>query len=289
MLPLLLTILSSLTISLLLKMNEERKGDRIVVAGANYIVAASLGFLLSDPAGSLEPLWIGLGMLIGGGFVAGFMVLMRTIRVAGLAITASVARIATLGPVLLAILFYDELPSPLEFAGILLGVVSFLLLGLDQSRRDRAGSLGRSGLLLLGAVFLVMTGNDFSMKAAQVARVDPGALLLVVFGSAAVICWGSILLRSLWRRRHDAPALPATFRRDLVRGLSLGLPNFFSSWFLLAALAVIPASIVFPITSAAGVLLSALAAVLIWKERPGRPGWIGIAVAALAVALMGVG
>ena len=289
MLPLLLTILSSLAISILLKMSEERRGDRLVVAGANYIVAGLLGLLLCDTGRGIEPLWIGGATLIGAGFVAGFLLLMRTIQVAGLAVTASVARVATLGPVLLSILFYAERPSTIAVVGIILGLGSFILFGVDQSRRGRDADLRLTALLLLGGVVVVMTGNDFAMKVAQYNRVDPGWLLLLVFGSAGLFCWGTVLIRGLMRRGRGEPMVSGTFRRDLLRGFSLGLPNFFSSWFLLAALDRIPASIVFPITSAAGVSLSALAAVLIWRERPGRAGWLGIAVALAAVALMGIG
>lgn len=289
MLPLLLTILSSLAISILLKLSEERKGDRVVVAGANYLVAALLGLILSDTTASIDPLWIAAGVLIGGGFVAGFLLLMRTIRAVGLAITASVARIATLGPVLLSILVYAESPSPITTIGILLGLLAFLLFGLDQSRRLRGTELQLTGLLLLTGVVVVMTGNDFAMKVAQYNRIDPGLLLLIVFGSAGIICWGIVLIRALTRRRRGTAMFPATMRDDMLRGGLLGLPNFFSSWFLLAALDQIPASIVFPATSAAGVALSALAAVLIWRERPGRAGWLGIGVAVVAVALMGMG
>ncbi len=302
MLPLLLTIASSLTISLLLKLNEVREGNRLVVAGSNYIIAAALGLLLSSDGGitallDLPPQWLGFGLLVGAGFVAGFLLLMRTIREVGLAITASVARIATLGPVLLSIWIYNEHPTPIAAIGIVIGLIAFIFLGLDRSRTPLDASIRTGGIILLLFLFLVMTFNDFSMKVAEVSQVDRGALLSVIFGSAGVFSWSIFILQ---RRRRTGTILPSSsaaksptgssiLRSDILRGLALGVPNFFSSWFLIAALEELSGPVVFPITSAAGVILSTLAAVIIWKERPGRRGWIGIGLAALAVVLLGSG
>ena len=222
---------------------------------------------------------------------------MRTIREAGLAITASVARIATLGPVLLSIWVYNEHPTPLATTGIAIGLLAFLLLGFDRSGGRTASdrqSPGLGGILLLVVLFLVMTFNDFSMKVAEVSAVDRGALLSFVFGSAGVMSW---ILYLFSRRKHtDGRSTSplgrqpvSTFRRDVVRGLMLGVPNFFSSWFLIAALVELSGPVVFPITSAAGVVLSTLAAVVLWQERPGRAGWIGIGLASVAVVLLGLG
>src|SRR5688572_25145274 len=156
MLPLVLTILCSLSISLLLTLNEKRRGDRMVVAAANYGVAALLGLAMAKGRIDLPPEWLGASLLIGAGFVAGFHLLMRSIRSVGLAVTGSVARIASLGPVLLSILFYDERPSGAAWIGIGIGIVAFLLLGLGSRGRSAEepddSPVGISAAILLLAV-----------------------------------------------------------------------------------------------------------------------------------------
>ena len=301
MLALVLTILSSLSISLLLKTHEVRKGNRLVLAGSNYVVAASLGIILSEELRSgvpLSTLWLGIGFLIGVGFVAGFILQMRAIREAGLAITASVARIATLGPVLLSVLIYNEIPTLLGFAGIGFGLLAFLFIGRDQRKSGNSSLSGTEqvhvgGVVLLTLLFLVMTFNDFAMKVTQVEGIDRGALLAVVFGSAGLICWMIVITQNISNRKarlqSGKKSNPVVSLHDVSRGLILGVPNFFSSWFLIAALEQLSAAVVFPVWSVAGLLLSALAAVMIWKERPGRDGWRGIALATVAVVLLGLG
>ncbi len=285
MLFVLLTILSSLAISLILKYNEARDGDRLTVAGSNYVSAALLGYLFSSGTAPLSPGWIGAALAVGAGFVGGFLLLMRSIRATGLAVPISVARIATLGPVLLSIVIYGEQPGPTEIAGVGLGLLAFLLLGFAQRippAADRRSTFDIGAILLLASLFLMMVANDFAMKVVQANGVDEGTFLLLLFGAAAVICWGAIALRLLRGKGGN------TFRaRDAALGLLLGIPNYFSSYFLIRGLDHLPASTVFPIVSAAGVVAASLAAVLLWRERPSRPAWIGIALAAVAVALLG--
>lgn len=283
MLYVLLTILSSLAIALLLKFNEHRQGERILVAGANYIVASILGFLLAGERLSLEAEWLGFAVLVGGGFVAGFLLLMKSIRSTGLAITASVARTATLGPILLSVLIYNEHPTLVTTLGIVLGLVAFLFLGISQRDSQRGNRLHVASLLLLGLLFCVMTFNDFSMKIAQVNQIEKGVLLFFLFGSAALICWGMIGYRMIAGKNR------LTFnRRDLLLGAVLGIPNCLNSWFMIRALQEVPASVVFPIVSAGGVIATTLAAVLFWREELSRPAWIGIGLATIAVILLGI-
>lgn len=282
MLPLLLTICCSLGIAVLFKLNESRRGERIVVAAGNYVVAALLGLLMGGSVESIQlPIqWIMVALLVGVGFVAGFMLQMYAIGTIGLAIPISIARIATLVPVIASAIVYGEHPSPIQIAGIVAGAAAFVMLGIAQRNSNvglnRPVGVSAVGLLLL--MLVVMGANDFSMKIAQESAINQSGFLCFVFGFAGIICWGIILLR---RVRITPP--------DLLLGALLGIPNFFSSWFLVKALGELSASVVFPIVSASGVILATLTALVFWKERPTRAAWVGIALSAIAVALIGLG
>lgn len=282
MLYLLLTIFCSLTISLILKFSEGRGGTRTILAGANYVAATILASILApDLTLPIRPIWTIFVVAVGIGFTAGFLVQMWAIKELGLAVPISVARIATLGPVVGSVIFYEERPSMLQIFGIGIGLASFAALGLAQRNQRDPGAQAQydfRGIGIIALVFGLMALNDFSMKVAEESGQDQSTLLFYIFATASVATWIWIGIRHVLIQG-----------RDLLLGAALGVPNYFSSYFLILALEELGASKVFPIASAAGVILTTLAALLIWKERPNNIAWIGIALAAAAVALLGMG
>jgi len=278
MIFLLLTILSSLLTSVMLKVNETRGGSRLVVAGTNYVVAAMLALVMGAWSHlDLGGQWIWIGIAAGGGFIGGFLMLMRGIKEIGLAIPTSAARLSMLIPVAGSIICFDERPSPLQIAGIGAGIAAFLMLGAAQRRRDNKGELDLGAVGVLAAIFTIVGITDFSMKAAQTGGADKDGFAFWVFISAAAFCWLTVAARRI-------PVVAA----DIGRGVLLGIPNYFSVYFLLLALKQLDASVVFPTVSVGGVIAVTATAVIFWKEHPNRTAWIGIALAAIAVALLGL-
>jgi drug/metabolite transporter (DMT)-like permease len=279
MIYLALTILMSLLIAVILKINESRAGARLVVAGSNYVSASLLGLLLGSASGmSITAGWSLLGMAVGAGFVAGFMLLMRTIRDDGIAVPTSVARLSMLVPVIGSVLFFDEHLDDTRLIGILLGIVAFILLGLAQHRPGDGTRIDIRSISILLSLFLVIGLNDLAMKAVQQADIGSSGFLLLVFGTAAIICWIIVAIRRTELRRND-----------VALGALLGIPNYLSTYFLMLSLEQLPAALVFPVVSAGGVVAATLAGIIVWREVPKPLGMMGIALAAIAVAILSLG
>jgi len=66
----------------------------------------------------------------------------------------------------------------------------------------------------------------------------------------------------------------------------LGTCNILGNLALLASLDHMPGTVVFPVLQAGIMIVAAGFAALVWRELPGRPGAVGIAVAAAAVVLI---
>lgn len=276
MIFLLLTILSSVSVSAILKINETRGGNRMVVAGMNYVVATLLALLAAGPSElGIGSGWIGLGLAAGVGFVAGFLMLMRGLKEIGLAIPSSAARLSMLIPVTGSILFFGEQPSALQIAGIIAGVLAFVLLGAAQRRGTSELDLKAVGIL--AAIFAIVGTTDFSMKIAQANGVGSDALSFYIFLSATLTCWIAVAIRN-----------SGVTARDCAIGAVLGVPNYFSVYFLLKALGQLNASVVFPSVSAGAVVLVTIVAIVFWKEHPNTTAWFGIALAAIAVGMLGI-
>lgn len=279
MLWLILTILSGIAIAAIIRLSEGRSGDRFVVAGSNYVVAVVLSFLLGP--GDVEAVGAGgiaFGIALGFGFVAGFVVLMRAMSELGMAVPATASRLSTLVPVFGSVILYDEIPSTLQYVGIAVGIAAFVTLGLAQRPRQNNEGISRRGVLLLGAVFVLFGTIDLAMKVAQESGAARGPFLLLVFGTACAIC--SIVV--LVRRRPVRVG-------DVLVGAALGVPNFMASFFLLRALAELDGVVVFPAMNASIVIGVTAVAILLWRERPSPVTAGGLALAAAAVILLGLG
>lgn len=278
MLPLFLTILCSTSIALILKQNDSRKGDAITLLMGNYLMAAGISFILilikSEVNYSLPTLFFGMALAFL--FVASFFSFAKAVGVAGTALATVSSRLSVVVPVFLSILIYHETPTKLQLAGFActLMTIGFFYRSLRNLSR---GPLRITEYFYLLAVLIGIGINDFAMKIFKQWRPESEEpfFLLTIFGFAFVYT----ALYLLIKRR---PPRLATFRLGAI----LGIPNMFSSFFLLAALAQLPAIIVYPLTNIGIILLTALSALLIWQERLNRFGRLAMTSGVAAIILL---
>lgn len=271
----------SIAIALILKLNEVRGGDRILLAGANYIVAAALSIILlgariSRPGTAT----LVVGAIAGVDFVLGFLLLMAGIARGPLAVPVTVMRLSVAVPIAASIFIWGEHPGALQWIGIAMGLVAIILFGYGLSYSKPGVREGGRYWFFILSLFLVMGAGDLLLKAFRELSPDAEMLLFtsVLFTVAAVFTW--ILV---WLRR-----IPFDMRTFSL-GLLLGVPNLFSTVFVLKALRSTPASVTFPFVNLTVIFGSTILALLIWKERLGRLAVAGLAIAAVALVLLPMG
>ena len=103
--------------------------------------------------------------------------------------------------------------------------------------------------------------------------------LSMVFFTAMVL--GFIIIGVKIANRNFKPAL-----RNVWAGLILGLINFGSTFYILKAMSIYDSSVIFPITNAGIVSLSAMIGFLFFREKLSTRNWIGICLAILAILLI---
>ncbi len=270
----------SIAIALILKVNERRGGSRILVAGANYLVASAISFLmLGARFPSPDAATFVLGLAAGVVYVLGFLLLMTLIARLPLAVPVTVARLSVALPVAVSILLWGESPGFLQWFGIGLGLLAVILFGLSLSESTHdSRAAGRFGLLLI-SLFLVLGLGDVILKAFRETAPDFDRLAFtwILFTAAAGFTWLFIGLR---RIRFDA--------RTFALGFVLGVPNLFSTVFTLQALRSVPASVAFPFINLTVIAGSTLLGLTIWKERLRPVSAAGLIAAAAAIVLLSV-
>jgi len=125
---------------------------------------------------------------------------------------------------------------------------------------------------------LVFIGvNDFAIKFFQLLRSsdEESFFVYIIFTTAFLTGMAVVLLRKI-----------KVVRSDLLTGFVLGIPNVFSTIFLLAALNLLPAMIVFPVMNIGVIVTTTVAAFIIWKERLNKFGIAAVCLGIAAILLL---
>jgi len=271
-----LSILCSVGIANLLmlfgKLRQDRDSDprsaMLPVFLGNYVVAALFSYL-SVPRGGFQfkGFDLGLGIAAGALFLTNFWVFQRSIVINGLAISVSVMRVAMILPVLVSLVIFGERLRLINFAGIALALLAFLL--------KPAGG-GRRHLLWLVGLFAVSGFTDLSLKLFKELGAGAESLWIgMVFSSALLFTLGVIIIRRVqvgWFA--------------LLFGFGLGIPNRLSTVFFLKGLATVPAAIAYPVTASGIVLVSVISDALFWKKIPARREIMMYVLLAISLTLL---
>jgi uncharacterized membrane protein len=268
----------SIAVALILKISEEARGNRLLLIGVNYTVAAVLAFLLTRG----DIYWPGwkaftLGASAGVDFVLGFLLMLSGMAMGPLAVPVTVMRLSVAVPIVASIMIWGERPGLYPAIGIVLGIFAMILFGSGLSDgRSRETTTGRYWFVIV-SLFLVMGAGDLLLKTYR--EVIPGMdrifFTFILFTTAAVMVWILVLKNGV------------SFNiKTFLLGALLGVPNLYSTIFMLKALETVPASRAFPFVNLTVIFISTLIGFAIWKERLGRVALIGLVLAAIAIVLL---
>ena len=158
------------------------------------------------------------------------------------------------------------------FVSLVLALIAIVLLHFDRSAVQQTSRM--SWLVLL----LVISGTTDSMANVfeQLSGGSGKDLYLLVTFLAAFGLAGVLALRGA-----DKVAC-----RDLLYGMIIGVPNYFSSRFLLLALGRLQAVLVYPVYSVGTLVVIGLIGVAVFHERLGARKWIALGMILLSLALL---
>ena len=278
---LLLTVLCSTSIALILKYSDTKKGEPIVLLAGNYLVALlialTLLFFNESKSFSFQTLIFGAGL--GLVFVLSFFAFAKSVSYAGTGLATTSSRLSVIIPILFSMIVYDELPTELHLLGFLFTLITFILFyfSVKGNYKDEDGILK---YLFLIAVFVGIGINDFSMKVFKSWRPEQEQPFFVffIFSSAFVYSSIYIIIKKI-----------KIVKQTALWGLALGVPNVFSTVFLLGALALLPAILVYPLTNVGIILFTTVLAFIIWKEKLNRWGVLALVSGLLAILFLSLG
>lgn len=275
---LIFTIVCSTSIALILKYSDTRKGEPIVLLAGNYLVASFVAtvMLLIDESKSfsIETMLFGCGL--GLLFVVSFFIYAKAISYAGTGLATTSSRLSVIIPIVFSIIIFHEEPKINHLIGFLFTLITFIFFYFSVKGNHSEGDGIVKYLVLLG-VLIGIGINDFAMKVFKSWHPveEESYFVLFIFSSAFVYSSIYILINKIKIERHTS-----------IWGLVLGVPNVFSTIFLLAALAFLPAILVYPLMNVGIIFLTTLLAFIIWKERLNRWGVFALISGLIAIMFL---
>jgi hypothetical protein len=168
---LILVIICSTSIALILKHNDIKKGELIVLLAGNYLVASSIALVLlilnESKSFSYQTLLYGAGL--GFLFVITFFLLAFAISRTGMGLAITSSRLSVIIPIILSIIFFNESPTELHLLGFLFTIITFVMFYFSVKSGHTDGD-GMLKYFFLIAVFLGIGINDFALKYFKVWR-----------------------------------------------------------------------------------------------------------------------
>ena len=277
MIYLLLAVLSSAAMTIALKIFRSREGNRYGILLGNYLTCVVIAFLNIKEKTVIfhpEPATLVCGILDGFFFVTCLVLMQGSIEKNGAILTAAFSKLGILVPLILSIFYLGEKPELRQGIGIVLVLISFLLIN--------SGNEGKAAApVLLFATLLVGGCGDSMAKIFERVgeREQDSFFFFILFLTACIL---TMFLADLEYHRTGRKLV----FRELVSGVGVGIPNYYSSSLLLMALVHLPAFLVYPGFSTGTILVVTLLGALFFKERPGNRQKIGLLLIIGALVLL---
>ena len=283
MVYLILAVVTSALIAVVMRFSETKIQSVFGMFLVNYLVCLILSRVTAAIASSAavsfeqgfrEPgilLATLLGTLCGVIYLYNFFMLRLNIKRSGVVLPSTFMRLGVVIPILIAMVFFREVPSIFQIIGILLAIGSIFLIQ-DPMQQGEKTSKRSAGSLLLGGGLGDSMSNIFD-KLGNAALKDH--FLAFTFLAAFAL---SIIVVLIRREKIG--------RYEILFGLLLGVPNYFCSRFLLLSLSRVPAVIVYPVFSVATIVLITLFSLLVFREKLSRRKWLALGVIMAALVLL---
>lgn len=270
-----LAVVSSMLVSVIMRVSERYIHNNISMLASNYIMCIVLAALC---AGKLFPVEeagffrsVGLGAISGLFYMGSFMLLQWNTRRNGIVLSSLFMKLGVMVPTLMSILIFHEVPRWVQVAGMVIAVGAVVLMNLEKGEGKAASRAGLVFLLLAGGATDGMSKvyEELGMPALK------NQFLLYTFMAAFVLC---VLAGRIQKQGWS--------RQDVAFGLLIGIPNYGAARFLLLSLSEIPAMIAYPTYSVASIVLVTLVGIAVFHERLGRRQKVAMLMIFAALVLL---
>lgn len=279
MIYLLSAIASSALVSIFMRMSERHIRNNMVMFTTNYAVCLILSryymgaIQLFTTEKGIETAII-LGLVSGLLYLGSFVLLQKNMKYNGIMLSSVFMKLGILVPTLMAIFLFNERPKVTQLVGVIIAVAAIILINIEKGGISGSGKRIWLLVLLLGSGFTDSMANIYDKMGSAVLK---DHYLFYTFFAALLIAFLMALIK---KQRLNI--------RDLIFGILIGVPNYFSARFLLLALGSLPAVITYPVYSVGTIIVISLAGAVLFRERMSNQKVTALGLILAALVLLNV-
>ena len=283
-----LSIIASTLIFVIFRLFASYNINTLQAIVVNYFVACSCGVIGYQNSIELSAIpqynWFYYTLALGALFIIVFNLMAITTQHSGLSVVSVATKMALVIPIAFGLWYYQEPLGPFKAAGIVLALVAVYLVAV---KKDSGIILQKRNLVFPMLVFLGSGLIDTSLNFLQNDFITDKSLI-PLFSSTIFMTAGVIGIMVLVAQKIKG-VLVLEFK-NIIAGIVLGIPNYFSIYFLVKALRsdLFDSSGIFTINNVGIVAASAILASLLFKERLSKTNWIGIGIAITSILLISI-
>ena len=300
-----MAIICSSSIALIFKYSESKRSNRYLITSSNYLVASLISLFLV--MSSKEIIWpritdfnqffnelilvftnqqlkfsveasnvwaVFIGVFGGIFFFLAFIFYQKSVKDEGVGLAGTFAKLGILIPMILAIFIWNELPESLQWLGIFLALVAIVIVNMPFNKNwKQALKWTLISLFIFGG--LAEFSNKFFQYYGRVY--EKNLFLFSVFTTAFVISAVYVLIKD-YRIRT----------KEFMIGIFVGIPNLFSSFFLINALDQLKTAVVFPIFSAGSIVVISMGGYFLYGETLNRREKVAIVLTIIALVMINI-
>ena len=233
---------------------------------------------------SIQYPWFKWSILMGFLFITVFNLISISSVKVGITITQTSNKLSLVIPVLFSFLVYQEHISWLKFIGIVVALIAVVLTSKNNNTIETSKKI--SWQYMLPIILFISSGiidtlTKYVERTYLITNDISNAYLISGFFIAAIL--GSIVLSYQYITSKRVFNI-----KNLLAGIVLGVPNYFSIYYLIKALQSnsLSSSATIPINNIGVLFVVSMFGIFIFKEKLNKANYIGLLFTLLAILLI---
>jgi len=279
-----LSIIFNAVLFVIIKLFARFNIDALQALVVNYFIAFLVGLFFLDhslaPKEIISQNWFKGSLILGFVFISTFYATTLTSQRNGLSVASVASKMSVIIPITLGVILYNESIGFIKIIGILLAIIAVYF-----TSKKETGEIQKATNILFPALVFIGAGTiDASLNYLQTHHVPVNQIGL--FSTITFFCAFSVGMLTL---------IFLTIRgkikftgRSILGGIALGLPNYFSLYYLVKMLEAkaFQSATLFTIHNISIVLVSTFVGILFFKEKISLRNAFGIGLALFALYLV---